>query len=57
MSGMWVPSVEKMDSYEHPFLLFIVDGSQTGVCLQALDAKEMMAAVQRQCVKEQKAKS
>lgn len=47
MSGMWVPSVEKMDSYEHPFLLFIVDGSQTGVYLQALDAKEMMAAIQR----------
>lgn len=47
MSGMWVPSVEKMDSYKHPFLLFIVDGSQTGVYLQALDAKEMMAAIQR----------
>lgn len=45
-----------MDSYEHPVLLVIVDGSQTGVYLQALDAKEMMAAIQRWCVKEQKAK-
>lgn len=47
MSGMWVPSVEKMDSYEHPLLLFILYVSQTGVYLQALDAKEMMAAIQR----------